>query len=246
MEKVAVGSSLQQSPLGFARNVNDLADVVADFKDRRQNGNVLAAAQQALASNFVHVHNNSSSDDWAPGDCIQLGDFLLDLPTISRKALWFESDLVDDPLLEAFAIVAEGIPNDSIGLAQIAGCCVADVVLVETWHQFAIPTLGQKYLTSSPVGPSEIINLNSSIGEKLLPVRLSVPILSLWGKWQDNVSKGSSGTVLISTGHGAWTDSGHSVDSVVNVAEDVSAGDLVNVGMMGSDGVLEGYPRTCP
>jgi len=36
------------------------------------------------------------------------------------------------------------------------------------------------------------------------------------------------------------------VDSVVNVAEDVSAGDLVNVGMMGSDGVLEGYPRTCP
>jgi hypothetical protein len=245
MEKVATGVPLAQSPLTYARNVNDLADTVGDFKDRRQNGFVGRDAILTLATNFVRAQN-SSGDIYAPGDCIQLSNFLLDLPTISRRDLWMDSDVPDDPILEAYAIVAEGILPDEIGLAQIAGACVADVVVVETWHQYAVPTKGQKYLTSSPVGPIEIICLLDAIGEKLLPVRLSVPILSLWGKWQDNVAKSASGTVLISTGHGAWTDSGHSVDDVVNVAEDVSAGDLVNVGMMGNDGVLEGYPRACP
>ena len=78
-------------------------------------------------------------------------------------------------------------------------------------------------------------------------MRLSVPIRSFWGKWSGAVAKGAQGTVAVSTGHGAWTDDGgHTVDNVWNAAQDAADGDLVNVGMMGGDGELEGYPRQCP
>jgi hypothetical protein len=94
------------------------------------------------------------------------------------------------------------------------------------------------------VSGSPPIKVSLGNGGLVISLGRPIPEFPLWGKWEDDVAKGDTGTVLISTGNGIWTDSGNTLDEVVNVPADASAGDLVNVGFM--YGVPEGYPRECP
>lgn len=93
-----------------------------------------------------------------------------------------------------------------------------------------------------PTSHNNTTQTNKQVDEKLMIARL-FPVTSFWGKLQSSVSKGGSGTVLISKGNGAWSDSGMTCDNVVCVAQDGAVNDLLDVADM--NGVWEGYPRAC-
>jgi len=77
-----------------------------------------------------------------------------------------------------FAVLLQPCPgkyNDvrSVGVAQVAGVCIATINIVNDAHTRAGPTVDQHYLTSNMTGPVEILRKPTGTGQKRCHVRLS-------------------------------------------------------------------------
>lgn len=167
-EKTSPGAKLKSNPLLVdSHTINDVLDTLSRAKRGEFTGPGRLPEVAKLGSDFVKVQNVTGSAR-ERGDCLQLGDFLLD--ETDYRNLWFAADEPAYPNGKC-VILQRPLADDEIGPAHASGVCVAKVLVIDEAHTHAMPWHGEYRLFSCTSGPFELLHAPADTGTQLLPVR---------------------------------------------------------------------------
>lgn len=188
-----------------------------NYQLQKRLGAQLGGVAQYLPPHLVKL-SNETGDAQALGSVLKIGAPAL--TTVIKGYPWFEGDLPTLEIGTHHAVLLGAMPDAYVGFrdAQIAGVVQARVNVVAIAHRFALPTLNETYLTSSPIGPYRILTAPSGTGEELLHVALEGGDLTVFGKADAEIAEnGGTGVVSVWTGlFGSQVDSTQNTGTTQN------------------------------
>lgn len=223
--KVTSRQKVETTPLRSAAFINDLIDVVNDYRTLRTGSRPGKSIHNTPSTDCVKVKNLTGAN-LPRGSVVQLGDYLLG--TLDPRNLIFEGNTVAAPVSLKYAILRQPLKTNAIGWAQCSGVCTALIDLADEGDRFANPVAGEIHLESAPSGPIEILSpvlIESGASESSeslheLVVRLCSPPSIIYGRTRGAINKDDFGTMEILSGtHGSETRTGILVEVLNRYAD---------------------------
>lgn len=203
----------------------------ADDYERRALGEGGGEKHGKLSTGRIRIKNSSGADRRA-GEILQVGDYLL--TDIERRYPWFDADL-HDGTDAPFAVLLEPIIDGEIGLAQIAGVCMALVNFAHASQQFARPDpAGTDVLKGEALGPVRILHKPTGTGELKCLVNLGDGRFEAWGFADDNAAVNVPGTVSVWEGPSGGSDTTVDCEAECISSVGVVATKKVTLALMGN------------
>jgi hypothetical protein len=196
--RASAGQDLLATALGSASFVNDLIDMVNEWK---RGGRPQLAFSPPIATDVIKVKNITGADQ-AAGKVLELGTLLY--TPIDRRNLGFNADTVSHIVGRSYCVLPRPIPSGKIDDAHIAGVCVAKVNIQSTSDRYGFVESSSTVLKSGKTGQFKLLGPVTATGEQSVavcfsddgrPVRLCKPV--------SNIAKGASGTITLYDGETA-------------------------------------------
>lgn len=167
---VSPGSSRADSPAVSAGWLNAVSDAANYYHSQVAGGDSRTPQRSLPVSGTIVKIKNSTGVDLLRGHVVQLGDY--ELTDFDFRKLWFDADLVADPLDLRIGLVRQAIKSGDYGPCQMLGVSTALVDVDQTSHTHAKAEDGEKVLASSTSGPLTILSPITTTGEQEVAVLL--------------------------------------------------------------------------
>lgn len=199
MGGIRSGDDFFSTSFGNSAFLNSVQDMEAAYREGRLGKP--SASIGSLDSNVVSV-KNTSGDDRARGEVIQLGTSLIDELSDFIDSPWFEGNAPDAEIgVDLKLGICQGpIPEDAIGEVQISGRVLARVNVTDILHTHCVAVDGEFVLKSEIGGPIEILSPLEDTGEQDVWVNLCSPRANLIGKTSDDIAVGASANYMVWAG----------------------------------------------
>ena len=160
--KASPGSPFVPPPAVIWNNMVDAGRAWADG----QLNNGAPTPNRPRATDLIRIKNDCGANRERGEILLISGKAITDL---AEESIWL---LGDTPTANGyFAILKQPIQSGEVGTAQVSGCCLAIVDMLDADHTRAKPSAGEYLLESSTDGPIEIIYSPGLTGEQECVVR---------------------------------------------------------------------------
>jgi hypothetical protein len=160
--KASPGSPFVPPPAVIWNNMVDAGRAWADS----QLSNGAPPPSRPRPTDLIRIKNDCGADRDRGEILLISGKAITDL---AEESIWL---LGDTPTADGyFAILKEPIQSGDVGTAQVSGCCLATIDVIDIDHTRAKPSAGDYVLESSTDGPIEILYSPGTTGEQECVVR---------------------------------------------------------------------------
>lgn len=160
--KASPGSPFVPPPAVIWNNMVDAGRAWADG----QLNNGAPTPNRPRATDLIRIKNDCGANRERGEILLISGKAITDL---AEESIWL---LGDTPTANGyFAILKQPIQSGEVGTAQVSGCCLATIDVIDIDHTRAKPSAGDYVLESSTDGPIEIIYSPGLTGEQECVVR---------------------------------------------------------------------------
>jgi hypothetical protein len=194
-----------------ASDWNDIVDAGFEFGARRRLGVANWTSAREVSSDKILLKNDSGGQI-DRGEVLEIGSFLLATTEWGQSAsLWFTGETPAPDGTLGIAVALEDVPDESIGIFQVSGICLAKVAINHAQHYWADVSSSNTTLQTKWHGRAEILQRETGSGTKWALVRLGQMFRGpIKGVCVSTITAGSSGSVRISWG-GATSSPSNSV-----------------------------------